>query len=232
MLEMLRESIGHHPVARALGAEMPWELWILLMLAIIAATTVHEFGHAWMADRLGDPGPREAGRVTLNPLKHLDPLGTLLMGVTLLIGFPIGWGKPVKTDPTRYTTSPRTGMAWVAAAGPAMNLALAIALAPVVRWFLGGGAPEELPWLMWIFIASILTMLINLSLFCFNLVPVHPLDGSHILAALLPEKEAASYQEFMQRYGVFVLLLLLITGALGKIIGPLVMYLFLLLIGG
>lgn len=209
------------------GVILDWQLYVLLMAALIIGITVHEFGHAWMADRLGDPQPREEKRVTLSPLAHLDPLGTLLMAATALVGFPIGWGKPVHTDPDTYTCSKRLGIALVAGAGPLMNLLTAVLLAPVARWlFAGAGAQHP-----WLFGLVVITMLVNLSLFCFNLVPIHPLDGSHITASALPEKESAAYQQFMARYGVYVFLLLMFTGALGKIIGPLVLGLFRFLVG-
>ena len=93
-----------------------------------------------MADRLGDPTPREQKRVTLNPMAHLDPLGLLLMVATSLIGFPIGWGgKPVRTNPENFSCGAKKGMGLVALAGPGMNLLLAVALAPVARWIIAGG---------------------------------------------------------------------------------------------
>lgn len=204
-----------------------WEFWLLLMIALIIGITVHEFGHAWMADKLGDPQPREEKRVSLSPLAHLDPLGTLLMAVTSLVGMPIGWGKPVRTDPDNYTVGRRLGIALVAAAGPMMNLLTAIALSPLARWLLGG-AGRDYPFL---FSVVIITMLVNLSLFCFNLIPIAPLDGSHITASALPEKQSTAYQRFMAQYGVFVFLALMLTGALGKIIGPVILAIFRFLVG-
>jgi Zn-dependent protease len=187
-----------------------------------------------MADRLGDPTPRSEGRVRLSPLAHMDPLGTLLLIVTLLIGFPIGWGKPVRTNPENYKCGQRKGIALVAAAGPLMNLATAFLLAPIARFLIGivqGNALDIgslAPWLL-LFVA--LNMLISLSLFCFNLVPVHPLDGSHIMASALPEELSKPYRAFMQRFGSYILIGLLWSGTLGKLIAPIVIAIFLFLIG-
>jgi len=183
-----------------------------------------------MADKLGDKAPREAGRITLNPLAHLDPLGTGLLLVTTFFGYPLGWGKPVQTDPDTYTVEPRKGVALVAMAGPLMNLLTAILLAPIARWFFNGGVPIG-PVTLFLFALILITMLVNLSLFCFNLVPVHPLDGSHIAAWLLPKDMATTYVSFMQKYGTYVLLVLTVTGVLPKIIGPMVVALFRFLIG-
>lgn len=230
MIPLLLDQIAG---AGALGLRFldPW-LYVLLLVALVIGITVHEFGHAWMADRLGDPGPRASGRVTLSPLAHLDPLGTLLLAVTTLVGFPLGWGRPVRTDPDSYHVGRRAGVGLVAAAGPLMNLITAILLSPLARWALEAlrsGRGTELTG--FVFAATVVVMLVNLSLFCFNLVPVHPLDGSHIAASLLPQRASRLYQRFMGRYGVFVLLALLVSGVLGKMIGPLVLTIFRRLIG-
>jgi Zn-dependent protease len=148
----------------------------------------------------------------------------------MLIGFPIGWGKPVRTNPQNYKNGARQGTALVALAGPLMNLGLAIVLAPFARFVMGGGLGYGEA-ALWVLIFLAITMLVNLGLFCFNLLPVHPLDGSHITASLLPEALAKPYRYFMQRYGVYLLLLLMYNGTLGKFIGPIVLALFRLLIG-
>jgi Zn-dependent protease len=215
------------PSARGFG---DWQLYVLLFLAIVVATTTHEFGHAWMADRLGDPTPRNEGRVRLSPFAHLDPLGTLVLIATMLIGFPIGWGKPVRTTPENYKCGQRKGIALVAAAGPLMNLLTAFLLAPLARFILGGGFGYG-PIAAWILMFVAINMLISLSLFCFNLVPVHPLDGSHIAASALPEELSKPYRAFMQRFGTYILIGLMWSGTLGKIIGPLVIAIFYFLIG-
>ena len=232
IIEILQQNVLA-PLQSAMPTIMdapPFSLYLLLLLAVIVATTVHEFGHAWMADYLGDSGPREAGRITLKPWKHFDPLGFLLLVVTMFIGFPIGWGKPVKTDPSKYRCGEKKGIALVAAAGPAMNLITAIILAPFVRFILGGGLGQGEVAMM-ILIALAIIMVINISLFAFNLTPIHPLDGSHIMASLLPEELAKPYRTLNQKFGVYILLVLLYTGRLGRVLGPIVLAIFSWLIG-
>jgi len=234
MRELLFPQLSATSAAPLAGvlADVPGWLMLLLILGALVGLTVHEFGHAWMADRLGDPGPRAEGRVRLSPLAHLDPLGTLLLFATALVGFPVGWGKPVKTDPDLYKVDRRLGIALVAGAGPAMNLLTAVVLSPIARGLLPyivGGEPT--PFQAAVFLTTAVVMLVNLSLFVFNLLPLYPLDGSHIAQSLLPEKLAKSYGGFMKRYGVYVFLALLITGVLRDIVGPLVLRLFLLLLG-
>jgi Zn-dependent protease len=229
MVEILLHRAGlHFPLEVELSKPL---LYVLLFVAVVLASTVHEFGHAWMADRLGDPTPRAQKRVSLSPLAHLDPLGTLVLLATSLIGFPIGWGRPVRTNPEAYTRcSPRIGMALVALTGPVMNLLCAIALSPIARWILRGGLGAG-DMALWTFLAVALLMLVNLSLFCFNLVPVAPLDGSHVLASLLPEPWSNGFRQFMKQFGPYVLVVLMYSGKLGEMLGPVVFHLFLLLIG-
>jgi Zn-dependent protease len=230
MLEFLhRHAEGFGPLAGPL-AQLPWWLYVLLLIGIVAATTVHEAGHAWMADRLGDPGPREQGRISLNPLRHFDWLGLAIMAVTLAIGFPIGWGKPLKTDPEKFCCGARKGAALVAAAGPLANLLLAIALSPLVRLVLGG-AIEPTPIVVGITLTFLVTILINVSQFCFNLIPIHPMDGSHMLLGLLPKSLGDSYQSFMQRWGVYLFLVMVFTEVPGKLLFPLMRWIIWVLIG-
>ncbi|HVK05585.1 MAG TPA: site-2 protease family protein [Armatimonadaceae bacterium] len=230
MREIVYEEFYWHAMLRAAAAD--WPIYILLLVAILVGITVHEFGHAWMADRLGDPTPREEKRVSLSPLAHLDPLGTLLIIATTLIGYPIGWGKPVKTDPDAYRVSRRLGVGLVAAAGPLMNLITAIALAPIARFLIDQiqrGHDGDL--ILWATLLTAVVMLVNLSLFCFNLVPVYPLDGSHIAASVMPPALSEVYSKFMQRFGSYMLLGLIMSGVLGEFLGPIILTLFRLLIG-
>ena len=163
----------------------------ILAGVLVASLTIHEFAHAWSADKLGDPTPRHQGRLTLNPLAHLDPLGTVAL---LVIGF--GWGKPVQFDPYNLK-EPVRDAAIIALAGPAVNLITALLLA------------IALPFLPAVASIISLSLFYNVMLAIFNLVPVAPLDGSKILLALLPKNVAYEYESFMQRYGTLVLVGLL-----------------------
>ena len=230
MLQILRHDASiFGPLARPL-ADTPWWIYVLLLIGIVAATTVHEAGHAWMADRLGDPGPREAGRVSLNPVRHIDPLGFAIMAVTMVLGFPIGWGKSLKTDPDKYVCGKRKGAALVAAAGPLANLALAMLLSPFVRLVLNGTLPPTQVVLAFA-LTFLVVILINVSQFCFNLIPIHPMDASHVVLGLLPEKMGDSYQAFMQRWGVYLFLVLVATEAPVYVLLPLMRFILWLLIG-
>jgi Zn-dependent protease len=229
MVEILQGIFTHNFGASA--PEIPiWFIYTLLLTAVVIATTVHEFGHAWMADKLGDPTPRSEGRVRLSPFAHIDPWGFAILAVTLLIGFPVGWGRPVRTNPENYNCGERKGIALVAIAGPLMNLLVAAILAPFARLALEGVKHGDETAFFALLALSII-MLVNISLFCFNLVPIHPLDGSHIMASVLPEQLAKPYRFFMQRYGVYLLLTLVVTRVLGKFIEPMVLALFRFFLG-
>jgi len=167
---------------------------LFFLPALIIAITIHEFAHAWMADRLGDPTPQLQGRLSLNPLKHLDPIGTLM-----LLFFRFGWGKPVEFDPYNLRP-PRRDAALISLAGPAVNLILATALSLVLKF---SGSP-----LFSIFLYPVI--LININLAIFNLLPVPPLDGAKILYGILPADWADEYNDFMGRYGTILLILLII----------------------
>ncbi len=169
-------------------------LFLVGLLGLIISITIHEFAHAWMADHLGDPTPRMQGRLTLNPLAHLDPIGT----ITLIL-FRIGWGKPVQFDPYNLK-NPQTEGAMIALAGPVSNLILAGILSLIIH---SHAAP------LWLVCVLTDVALINIGLAIFNLIPVHPLDGSKILLALLPRGLMEEYNGLMQRYGIFVLLILI-----------------------
>jgi|SRR5581483_2329321 len=170
-------------------------------IALLIALDVHEASHAFMANYLGDPTARLMGRLTLNPLAHLDPLGTLVFILTALAGFPIGWGKPVIFDPYNLK-DPKRDAALTSLAGPASNLILASIVSLLFRFY---PAPilESL-------------IILNVSLAIFNLIPIHPLDGGKILIALLPEKEGRQYDLFLNKYGAFILLLLILPIAGGQ----------------
>lgn len=180
-------------------------------IALIVAATVHEFAHAYVADRLGDPTPRSQGRLTLNPLAHLDPLGSLM-----IILFRFGWAKPVQINPANFQDWRRDSII-VAAAGPLANVTLLFVL----------GVPYKLGLLDSSTLGTsvlsrllLVTIQINAMLAVFNLIPIPPLDGSKILMGLLPPAQAISYAR-LQPYGVLILLLLVMTPLLGSVVlGP------------
>ncbi len=154
---------------------------VLLVPVILLALTVHEFSHGLAAYRLGDPTAKYAGRLTLNPIPHLDPIGTLML---FLVHF--GWAKPVPVDP-RYFANPKRDMLWVALAGPASNMALAFLSGLVIRFIKVNPDPFMGSFIGEAFIAMLyLSLRINLALAVFNLLPVPPLDGSKVLYGLLP----------------------------------------------
>jgi Zn-dependent protease len=185
---------------------------VLTIPAILLAITFHEVAHGWTADKLGDPTARLAGRLTLNPLAHLDPIGALM-----LIVAKFGWAKPVPVNPYNLRR-PLRDMVWVAAAGPTANFLLAALSLVVFRWSAGFELPfVSLPFrelCRWSYI-------INLNLAAFNLIPIPPLDGSQILKGFLPRGALLSYERF-EPYGFIVLVLFLMSGASGIVLGPLV----------
>lgn len=195
---------------------------IILAPPILLALTVHEFAHGYVAFRLGDPTAKAMGRLTLNPLKHLDPLGTLAFFI-----IKIGWAKPVPVNPA-YFRNPRKDMLWVALAGPAVNLVLAVisALAVKVVWFIAANIPYSqmaeaiLVPLNQVLMASVW---INLVLCIFNFLPIPPLDGSRILAGILPPHLARSYAS-VERYGFIIILILAFSGLLSKMIIPVISF--------
>ncbi len=170
--------------------------FLFWLIALVVAITIHEFAHAWTADRLGDPTPRLQGRLTLDPRAHLDPLGTLMM---LLVRF--GWGKPVVFDPFNLR-HPRRDSALISLAGPASNLILAVIYAFLLKISLVGQIT---------LIGPILSNLIvmNVVLAIFNLVPIHPLDGFKIVGGILPEEQARQWYE-LESYGMMFLFFLIL----------------------
>jgi Zn-dependent protease len=185
------------------------------LVLVLVSLTVHEAAHAWTADRLGDPTARLLGRVSFNPIVHIDPIGTLLLpAIAAFSGLPIiGWAKPVPVNMSRLT-HPRRDFMLVAAAGPASNIAQAIVCAVVVRALYAGGGGSDM-------FELVLTsaVRINLLLAVFNLLPIPPLDGGNVLAGLLPGRAAAAFRSLGQ-FGFIILFALMYTGVLGDIIIP------------
>ncbi|MHC1789852.1 site-2 protease family protein [Solidesulfovibrio sp.] len=195
----------------------------LLLVPVLMGITFHEVAHGYVANWLGDPTPRLAGRLTFNPIKHLDPFGTLAFLLTRMIG----WAKPIPVNP-RYFRDPARGMMLVALAGPAMNVVLAVCFALVIRlveYAAMGVLPDTVAYRIFEPLAYICAagVQVNIALAAFNLIPIPPLDGSNVLAAFLPPHLAARYMDF-GRWGFFLILLLAVTGLLGTLILPVVRF--------
>ena len=190
---------------------------------MLMAVGIHEYAHAWVATKLGDPTPKAEDRLTLNPLNHADPVGTFLMPIAAYVmNFPLlGWGRPVPTQPYRYTrsVSMRAGLALVAIAGPLANLALGFVTVVLAALAARMGALSSVAGaLCFDFVA------LNVVLFVFNLLPIHPLDGGKILSAVLPEKWR-KIDAFTERYGGMLILAFVLVGGrfLGVMVRPFMM---------
>ena len=190
---------------------------LAFVAALLLAITVHEFSHAAAAAKLGDPTAKNLGRLTLNPVAHLDPIGTLAI---LLVGF--GWGKPVPFDPAKLA-NPKKDSAIISLAGPASNLVLALVLS--IPYQIGFWTNLFLPQIFVIYSVIVTAIWLNLILAVFNLVPVHPLDGFKVLGGLLPKNWYDDFQQ-MANYGLIILLFLILPVAgepfLARIILPIV----------
>lgn len=196
---------------------------VVWALPVIFAITVHEVAHGWMAKQLGDRTAEMMGRLTLNPVKHIDPIGTILVPLIMLAisPFVFGWAKPVPVT-WENLRQPRRDMALVAAAGPAANLimlllwALAMKFALMLEPTIGSGAAEFL------FLMGLAGVVINVVLMVLNLLPVPPLDGSRVVSSFLPGPWAYRYS-LLEPYGLIIIVILLLTGVLSMILGPAVM---------
>jgi len=200
----------------------------ILAVPILLAVTFHEVAHGMVAYRLGDPTAKNAGRLTLNPLAHLDLVGTLVFLVTRMIG----WAKPVPVNPL-YFKNPRKGMLWVALAGPATNLALAVLSALFLRWLLNLHLPVDSHWgavAVPISQMAYVSVRLNVGLAIFNVIPIPPLDGGRIMVGILPEKQAISYAK-LESYGFLLLLLLIFSGIVEYVVFPIILVIVNLLLG-
>lgn len=180
--------------------------FVFQVIAFLLALTIHEFAHAWAADRLGDPTPRVQGRLTLNPLAHIDPFGTILLPLFLILTrAPIlfGWAKPVVFDPYNLA-NPRRDAALISFAGPLSNLIMATVSSVLLNTALFYHFGSDV---VYAFLTQF--VVINVVLAIFNLVPVHPLDGGKILVGLLPENIADQWDRILHQFGTFILLFLI-----------------------
>jgi Zn-dependent protease len=198
---------------------------LIYLVALILSICVHEFGHAWVADKLGDPLPRSQGRVTLNPIAHIDPIGTLLMPLVAFFAAPaiggriLGWGKPVRVSLSASSLTRRWSVKFshllIAIAGPGMNILFGLVLSGVffLLFRFGSGQSVQLvkP------VAVVITM--NVGLAFFNLIPCPPLDGGAILRGILP-RSMEWISDSLEKYGFIVLFALLMSGALRYLMIP------------
>ncbi len=205
---------------------------------VVFAIVLHEVAHGWVANKLGDHTARDMGRLTLNPLSHIDLFGTVLMPLLLFWAtngrMVFGYAKPVPINPYNFK-DPKKGMAQSSLAGPGINLVMAIAFAAILRIVLPAIAQVSSA-AAWNWFGPPLVLMcqsgviINVVLGVLNMVPIPPLDGSRVVYWLLPDKQAALYYQ-LERYGFVILMLLLAFNVLGKIIGPLIDPLLSILLG-
>ncbi|HET7923041.1 MAG TPA: site-2 protease family protein [Gammaproteobacteria bacterium] len=192
-------------------------IWVI---PVLLAVTLHEAAHGWVANRLGDPTARMLGRLTLNPIKHIDPIGTVLVPAILLLlpgHFLFGWARPVPVSPRNFK-HPRRDMALVGAAGPCANLLMGVAWCIVARVGVSlpaSAAHVSLP----LALLGVAGIFVNVLLLVFNLIPLPPLDGGRVASGLMPREWARVYDR-IEPYGFWILLLLIVTPILGLILWP------------
>jgi Zn-dependent protease len=189
---------------------------LIWVIPVLLAITLHEAAHGWTASKFGDHTARMMGRVTLNPVKHIDPVGTIIVPLALLImstGFIFGWAKPVPIN-FNALRSPKSGMIWVALAGPGANLIMAIGWLFVAILSFNNNIPIMLK-------MAGAGIFINILLAVFNLLPIPPLDGSRVISALLPNPLAYKYNQ-LERFGFVILIGLMFIGGFSYIVWPIV----------
>lgn len=199
----------------------------ILALPVVFAITLHEAAHGYVAKHLGDLTAYQAGRISLNPLRHIDPIGTVLVPLVIYFttaaaggqGLLFGWAKPVPVNFGRLH-HPKQDMLWVAAAGPAANLLMGVLWIFLAKLMTqsGGGVMAS-----WFYAMSQAGILINVVLMVLNLLPLPPLDGGRIAVSLLPNPYAYRFAQ-IEPYGMIILVILMVSGVLGLVLGPLVIY--------
>jgi len=194
---------------------------IVWAIPVVFAITVHEVAHGWVANYLGDPTAKSLGRLTLNPIKHIDPIGTVVLPLILVYlgGFIFGWAKPVPVT-WQNLRSPRRDMAIVAAAGPVANLIMMILWAVLAKVLLTIDQTPG-PLLQFVLVMCSIGIIINIILMVLNLLPLLPLDGGRVVTSLLPPRLAVLYSR-LEPFGLIVILVLLVTGVLANILMPVV----------
>jgi len=184
-------------------------LLLILIIGIAMSIIMHEVAHGWIADYLGDPTARLSGRLTLNPIPHIDPIGTILVPLIsyFSIGYIFGWAKPVPIDPYNLK-NPKKDLLFISLAGPATNIALAIVMSIFFRILVLMLPSEASLKLLSDLFGSLIGA--NVVLAIFNLIPIHPLDGGKILAGILPDMQSRKFDAFMNRFGMILLLILIL----------------------
>lgn len=206
-------------------------MFVLNMIALIFSLSLHEFGHAWTSNYYGDDTARLLGRVSISPVTHVDPIGTLLFpAIAYFSGVPLlGWARPVPVNPVRWRGSMRVANFWVSSAGVILNLAIAIVAGVMIRVLIGMGILEtdglrlfqgEIDSPVALGLAEFLRVLfqLNIGLFFFNLLPVPPLDGGRILSSILPDSFDSTL-DMISQYGIYILYAALLTGVIGAMFG-------------
>jgi Zn-dependent protease len=212
---------------------------VIMAPPLIFAIVLHEVAHGWVADRLGDHTARDMGRLTLNPISHIDLFGTIIMPLLLFVltngKMVFGYAKPVPINPYNFQ-NPKKGMALSSIAGPGVNVIMAVSFAFLLRVVMAAleGALPRQSWQWFGLPVSLMLgygVIINVVLAVLNMIPIPPLDGSRVAYWLLPDKHAAVYYR-LEPYGTLILMILIALGVLGRIMGPVIRPILTLLLGG